>query len=58
VGDPERSAYHVGWAFTARYAQYMSSMFQEVTATGAYQHLRLEEYDHQVSAMNRLIKDI
>jgi hypothetical protein len=36
----------------------MSSMFQEVTATGAYQCLRLEEYDHQVSAKNRLIKDI
>jgi cell division septum initiation protein DivIVA len=58
VGDPERLAYHAGWAFTTRYAQYMSSMFQEVTATGAYQRLRLEEYDHQVSAMNRLIKDI
>jgi chromosome segregation ATPase len=27
-------------------------------ATGAYQRLRLEEYDHQVSTKNRLIKDI
>jgi hypothetical protein len=27
VGDPERSAYHAGWAFTACYAQHMSSMF-------------------------------
>jgi chromosome segregation ATPase len=36
----------------------MSSMFQEVAATGAYQRLHLEEYDHQVSAKNRLIKDI
>jgi hypothetical protein len=36
VGDPEGSAYHVGWAFMARYAQHMSSMFQEVTMTGAY----------------------
>jgi chromosome segregation ATPase len=36
----------------------MSSMFQEVAATGAYQHLRLEEYDHQVSTKNHLIKDI
>jgi chromosome segregation ATPase len=35
----------------------MSSMFQEVAATGAYQRLCLEEYDHQVSAKNRL-KDI
>jgi hypothetical protein len=58
VGDPERSAYHVGWVFRARYAQHMSSMFQEVTTTGAYQRLCLEEYDHQVSAKNRLIKDI
>jgi hypothetical protein len=58
VGDPERSAYHTGWAFRARYTQHMSSMFQEVTTTGAYQRLHLEEYDHQVSAKNRLIKDI
>jgi septal ring factor EnvC (AmiA/AmiB activator) len=42
----------------ARYAQHMSSMFYEVTTSGAYQRLRLEEYDHQVSARNRLIKDI
>jgi hypothetical protein len=36
VGNPEHSAYHAGWAFMAPYAQHMSSMFQEVTATGAY----------------------
>jgi hypothetical protein len=58
MGNPERSTYHAGWAFTSRYTQHMRSMFQEVTATGAYQCLRLEEYDHQVSAKNRLIKDI
>jgi hypothetical protein len=58
MGDPERSTYHAGWAFTTRYAHHMSSIFQEVTTTGAYQHLCLEEYDHQVSAKNRLIKDI
>jgi hypothetical protein len=46
VGDPERPTYHGGWAFTAHYAQYMSSMLQEVMVTGAYQHLCLEEYDH------------
>jgi chromosome segregation ATPase len=28
------------------------------TTTGAYQLIRLEEYDHQVSAENHLIKDI
>jgi hypothetical protein len=58
VGDPERPTYHVGWAFTTCYAQHMSSMFQEVTATGAYQCLCLEEYNHQVSVKNCLIKDI
>jgi septal ring factor EnvC (AmiA/AmiB activator) len=58
LGDPERSAYHAGWAFMTCYAQHMRSMFQEVVATGAYQRLRLEEYDHQVSVKNRLIKDI
>jgi hypothetical protein len=58
VGNSERSAYHAGWAFNARYAQHMSSMFQEVAAAGADQRLRLEEYDHQVSAKNHLIKDI
>jgi chromosome segregation ATPase len=42
----------------ARYAQRMSAMFQEVMAIGAYQCLRLEEYDHQVSAKNHLLKDI
>jgi hypothetical protein len=36
MGDLKRSAYHAGWAFTARYAQYMSSMFQEVAVTSAY----------------------
>jgi septal ring factor EnvC (AmiA/AmiB activator) len=58
VGDPERSAYHVGWVFMARYAQHMSSMFQEVIVIGAYQRQHLEEYDHQVPAKNSLIKDI
>jgi chromosome segregation ATPase len=33
-------------------------MFQEVAVTGAYQRLCLEEYDHQVSTKNHLIKDI
>jgi hypothetical protein len=58
MGDPERSAYHAGWAFTAHYAQHTCSMFQGVTTTGACQHLRMEEYDNQVSAKNCLIKDI
>jgi hypothetical protein len=48
----------MGWALTTRYTQHMSSMFEEVTTTGAYQCLRLEEYDHQESAKNCLINDI
>jgi hypothetical protein len=36
VGYTERPAYHVGWAFTARYVQHVRSMLQEVMATGAY----------------------
>jgi cell division protein FtsB len=36
----------------------MSSLFQEVTVTGDYQCLCLEEYGHHVSAKNHLIKDI
>jgi hypothetical protein len=58
VGDPEHPTYHTGWAFTAHYAQHVSSMLQEVTAPGAYQRLCLEEYNHQVFAKNLLIKDI
>jgi septal ring factor EnvC (AmiA/AmiB activator) len=58
VGDPKRLTYHAGWAFMTRYAQHVSSMLQEVTATGAYQRLRLEEYNYQVVAKNRLIKNI
>jgi hypothetical protein len=48
IGDPERETYHAGWAFTVRYAEYVSSLLQEVMVTGAYQRLRLEEYDDQV----------
>jgi hypothetical protein len=35
VDDPELLTHHLGWAFTARYAQHLSSMFWEVTTTGA-----------------------
>jgi hypothetical protein len=48
----------VGWAFTARYAQHVSSLLQEVTTVDTHQHLRLEEYDHKVEAKDRLITDI
>jgi hypothetical protein len=43
IGDPEFSTQNAGWALTARYAQHMSSLLQEVTATGAHLRLRLEE---------------
>jgi hypothetical protein len=58
VGDTEIPTHHVGWALTSRYSQHVSSLLQEVTATGAHLRLRLEEYDGQVKAMNRAIKDI
>jgi cell division protein FtsB len=58
VGDPELPNHHAGWALTAHYAQHMSSLLQEVTATGAHLRLRLEECAGQVKAMNRAIKDI
>jgi hypothetical protein len=44
VGDPELPTHHAGWVLIARYSQHMSSLLQEVTATGAHLHLRLEEY--------------
>jgi chromosome segregation ATPase len=58
IGDPERLTYHMGWAFTARYTQHVSSMLQEVTTIGTYQRLRLEEFDNQMEAKNRLINRV
>jgi cytochrome c oxidase assembly factor CtaG len=58
VGNPEFLTHHAGWALTARYTQHMSSLLQEVTATGAHLHLHLEECAGQVKAKNRVIKDI
>jgi hypothetical protein len=58
IGDPEFLTHHVGWAFTTRYAQHMSSLLQEVTATGAHLRLHLEECADQVKAKNRVVKDI
>jgi hypothetical protein len=55
IGDPEIPTHHVGWALTARYAQHVSSLLQEVTATGAHQCLRLEECIGQVKAKNRVV---
>jgi hypothetical protein len=43
-------------ALIARYAQDVSSLLLEVTATGA--RLRLEECVDQVKAKNRVVKDI
>jgi hypothetical protein len=58
VGDPELPTHHAGWVLMARYAQHVSSLLQEVTATGAHLRLRLEECTGQVKAKNRTIKDI
>jgi hypothetical protein len=58
IGNPECPTHHAGWALTARYAQHVSSLHQEVTATGAHLRLRLEECADQVKAKNRVVKDI
>jgi hypothetical protein len=58
IGDPEFPTHHAGWALTARYAQHVSSLLQEVMATGAHLHLRLEECADQVKAKNCIVKDI
>jgi septal ring factor EnvC (AmiA/AmiB activator) len=58
IGDPEHETYHAGWAFTARYAQHVSALLQEVMTTSTFQLLRLEEYDDWVQEQNRIIRDI
>jgi hypothetical protein len=58
IGNPELPTHHAGWAITARYAQHVSSLLQEVTAMGAHLCLRLEECTGQVKAKNHIIKDI
>jgi hypothetical protein len=58
IGNPELPTHHVGRALTARYAQHVSSLLQEVTATGAHLRLRLEECIDQVKAKNRVVKNI
>jgi hypothetical protein len=58
IGDPEFPTHHAGWALTARYAQHVSSLLQEVIAMGAHLRLRLEECADQVKAKNHVIKDI
>jgi hypothetical protein len=58
TSDPELPTHHAGWALTARYAQHVSSLLQEVTATGAHLCLRLKDCAGQVKTKNRVIKDI
>jgi hypothetical protein len=58
IGDPESSTHHAGWVLTARYTQHVSSLLQEVTATGAHLRLRLEECADHVKAKNGVVKDI
>jgi threonine aldolase len=57
ISDPEFVTHHAAWALTARYAQHMSSLLQEVTAMGAHLRLRLEECTDQVKAKNHIVKD-
>jgi hypothetical protein len=56
IGDPELPTHHAGWVLTARYIQHVSSLLQEVTATGA--HLCLEECADHVKVKNCIVKDI
>jgi hypothetical protein len=56
--DPVLPTYHTGLTFMARFAQHVSFLLQEVTAVSAHQRLRLEEYDHQVEAKDRLITNV
>jgi chromosome segregation ATPase len=58
ISDPEFPTHHAGWALTARYAQHVSSLLQEVTVMSAHLRLRLEECADQVKAKNRVVKDI
>jgi hypothetical protein len=58
ISDPEFPTHHAGWALTARYAEHVSSLLQEVTTMGAHLRLRLGECAGQVKAKNRVVKDI
>jgi NADPH-dependent ferric siderophore reductase len=58
ISDPEFSTHHAGSVLTARYAQHVSSLLQEVTVMGAHLRLRLEECADQVKPKNRIVKDI
>jgi hypothetical protein len=58
ISDPELPTHHAGWVLTARYAQHVSSLLQEVTATSAHLCLCLEECAGQVKAKNHVIMDI
>jgi hypothetical protein len=58
VDGPKLSTHHAGWVLTARYAQHVGSLLQEVTAMGVDLHLRLEECTDWVKAKNCAVKDI
>jgi chromosome segregation ATPase len=58
IGNPELPTHHARWALTAHYAQHVSSLLQEVIATGAHLRLCLEECTGQVKAKNHVVKDI
>jgi DNA-binding transcriptional MerR regulator len=58
IGDLEFPIHHAAWALTARYAQHVGSLLQEVTTMGAHLCLHLEECADQVKAKNHIDKDI
>jgi hypothetical protein len=56
--DTAWQTYHEGWSFTARYAQHVGSLLQEVKMVGMLQCVRLVEYNHQVEAKDYLINGL
>jgi hypothetical protein len=56
--DTTLPTYQEHWAFTMWYAQHTTSLLWEVTLVGAFQLVRLEDYDHQVEAKDNLIDEL
>jgi hypothetical protein len=58
IDDPDLPTHHAGWGLTTCYAQHVSSLLKQVTATGAHLRLHLEECAGQMKAKNYVVKDI
>jgi hypothetical protein len=58
TANPEFPTHHASWVLTTRYAQHVTSMLQEATATSAHLCLRLEECAGQRKAQDRAVKTL